>query len=65
LWTAPDRHTEQDDVVIGRSRDGYVRSGIDWAWWQTYAAALAERFDKTPFMCEPCQQTCSLRDIDE
>jgi hypothetical protein len=40
LWTAPDGHTEQDDVVMVE----VVTDRFDRAWWQSYAAALAERF---------------------
>ena len=40
LWTAPDGHTEQDDVVMVE----VVTDTFDRAWWRTYAATLAERF---------------------
>ena len=40
LWTAPDGHTEQDDVVMVE----VVADTFDRAWWCTYAATLAERF---------------------
>ena len=40
LWTAPGGHTEQDDVVMVE----VVTETFDRAWWQTYAATLAERF---------------------
>ena len=40
LWTAPDGHTEQDDVVMVE----VVTDSFDRAWWRTYAATLAERF---------------------
>ena len=39
-WTAPDGHTEQDDVVMVE----VVTDVFDRAWWQTYATTLAERF---------------------
>ena len=39
-WTAPDGHTEQDDVVMVE----IVTDGFDRPWWRTYAATLAERF---------------------
>ena len=39
-WTAPDGHTEQDDVVMVE----VVTDTFDRTWWETYAAALAERF---------------------
>jgi hypothetical protein len=40
FWTAPDGHTEQDDVVMVE----VVTDTFDRAWWGTYAATLAERF---------------------
>jgi hypothetical protein len=40
LWTAPDGHTEQDDVVMVE----VVTDAFDRAWWRTYAATLAARF---------------------
>ena len=40
LWTAPDGHTEQDDVVMVE----VVTDSFDRGWWRTYAATLAERF---------------------
>jgi hypothetical protein len=40
LWTAPDGHTEQDDVVMVE----VVTDTFDRAWWRTYAVTLAERF---------------------
>ena len=40
LWTAPDGHTEQDDVVMVE----VVTDAFDRAWWRAYAATLAERF---------------------
>ena len=40
LWTAPDGHTEQDDVVMVE----VVTDTFDRAWWRTYAATLAKRF---------------------
>jgi hypothetical protein len=41
-WTAPDGHAEQDDVVMIE----VVTNVFDRAWWQSYAARLAERFDQ-------------------
>jgi hypothetical protein len=41
-WTAPDGHTEQDDVVMVE----IVTEAFDRAWWRTYAATLATRFDQ-------------------
>ena len=40
LWTAPDGHTEQDEVVMVE----VVTDTFDRAWWRIYAATLAERF---------------------
>jgi hypothetical protein len=40
LWTAPDGHTEQDDVVMVE----VVTDTFDRTWWRAYAATLAERF---------------------
>jgi hypothetical protein len=40
LWTAPDGHTEADDVVIVE----VVTDTFDRAWWRTYSATLAQRF---------------------
>ena len=40
LWTAPDGHTEQDEVVMVE----VVTDTFDRAWWRAYAATLAERF---------------------
>jgi hypothetical protein len=39
-WTAPDGHTEQDDVVMVE----VVTDSLDRAWWRTYVATLADRF---------------------
>ena len=39
-WTAPDGHTEQDDVVMVE----VVTDSFDRGWWRTYAATLAKRF---------------------
>ena len=40
LWTAPDGHTEADDVVMVE----VVTDTFDRAWWRTYGATLATRF---------------------
>ena len=40
LWTAPDGHTEADDVVMVE----VVTDSFDRAWWRDYATALARRF---------------------
>jgi hypothetical protein len=41
-WTGPDGHTEEDDVVMVE----IVTEIFDRAWWRTYAATLAARFDQ-------------------
>jgi hypothetical protein len=40
LWTAPDGHTEADDVVMVE----VVTDTFDRAWWRGYSATLAQRF---------------------
>ena len=40
IRTAPDGHTEQDDVVMVE----VVTDRVDRPWWRAYAATLAERF---------------------
>ena len=40
LWTAPDGHIEQDDVVMVE----VVTEAFDRAWWRTYTSTLAHRF---------------------
>ena len=40
LWTAPDGHTEADDVVMVE----VVTDTFDRAWWRTFSATLAQRF---------------------
>ena len=40
LWTAPDGHMEQDEVVMVE----VVTDAFDRAWWRAYAATLAKRF---------------------
>jgi hypothetical protein len=39
-WTAPDGHTEQDDVVMVE----VVTEQFDRPWWSAYADTLAQRF---------------------
>ena len=39
-WTAPDGHTEQDDVVMVE----VLTDAFDRAWWRAYAVKLAQRF---------------------
>ena len=50
LWTAPDGHTEQDDVVMVE----VVTDTFDRAWWRSYAATLAQRF---------CQDSIHVRAV--
>jgi hypothetical protein len=40
LWTAPDGHTERDDVVLVE----IVTDRFDREWWHAYRKTLAERF---------------------
>ena len=40
IWTAPDGHTERDDVVMVE----VVTDHFDRPWWRAYARTLAERF---------------------
>jgi hypothetical protein len=40
LWTAPDGHAEQDDVVMVE----VVAGDFDRRWWTSYEARLAGRF---------------------
>ena len=40
IWTAPDGHTEHDDVVMVE----VVTGSFDRPWWRGYAATLARRF---------------------
>lgn len=42
LWTAPDGHTEADDVVMVE----VVADGFDRAWWRAYSDTLAKRFSQ-------------------
>jgi len=40
LWTAPDGHTEADEVVMVE----VVTRTFDRPWWRAYAGTLARRF---------------------
>jgi hypothetical protein len=40
IWTAPDGHSEQDDVVMVE----VVTERFDRDWWRTYSTLLAKRF---------------------
>jgi hypothetical protein len=42
VWTAPDGHPEQDDVVMLE----IVTDRFDRAWWRTYTDTLARRFEQ-------------------
>jgi hypothetical protein len=42
LWTAPDGHTEADDVGMVE----VVTDSFDREWWRTYANLLAWRFNQ-------------------
>lgn len=42
LWTAPDGHTEADDVVMVE----IVTETFDREWWRTYSTLLAQRFSQ-------------------
>ena len=42
LWTAPDGHREEDDVVMVE----VVTRTFDRDWWRAYAVTLAKRFDQ-------------------
>ena len=54
LWTAPDGHTEQDNVVMVE----VVTHRFDRAWWRTYAATLVTRFDQRVSTCAPRLWRC-------
>ena len=40
IWTAPDGHTEQDDVVMVE----IVTDHFDREWWRAYSIVLSKRF---------------------
>lgn len=40
IWTAPDGHTEQDDVVMVE----IVTHHFDREWWRGYSTVLSKRF---------------------
>jgi hypothetical protein len=40
MWTAPDGHTEQDEVVMVE----VVTDRFDGPWWRGYVSTLATRF---------------------
>ena len=61
LWTAPDGHTEQDDVIMVE----VVTATFDRAWWQTYAATLAERFGQETIHVRAVPVDMLDEDIDE
>jgi len=49
LWTAPDGHTEADDVVMVE----VVTETFDRGWWRTYAAKLAPTLPGTNLAASP------------
>ena len=42
LWTAPDGHREEDDVVMVE----VVTRTFEREWWRAYAVTLAKRFQQ-------------------
>lgn len=42
VWTAPEGHSEQDDVVMVE----VITESFDRPWWRAYTARLAERFQQ-------------------
>jgi hypothetical protein len=42
VWTSPEGRMETDDVVMVE----VVTNEFDRAWWRSYAATLARRFDQ-------------------
>jgi hypothetical protein len=40
IWTAPDGHSEQDDVVMVE----VVTDRFDREWWRAYSTVLCKRF---------------------
>jgi hypothetical protein len=40
IWTAPDGHSEQDDVVMVE----VVTDCFDREWWRAYSTVLSKRF---------------------
>jgi hypothetical protein len=40
IWTAPDGHAEQDDVVMVE----VVTDRFDREWWRAYSTVLSKRF---------------------
>ena len=40
MWTAPDGHTAEDEVMMVE----VVTESFDRHWWRSYAAKLAKRF---------------------
>ena len=50
VWTAPDGHTEHDEVVMFE----VVTDTFDRTWWRTYAATLARRFRQQSIHVRAC-----------
>jgi len=61
LWTAPDGHTEQDDVIMVE----VVTDAFDRAWWRAYAVTLAERFGQEAIHLRAVPVDMLDEDIDE
>jgi short-subunit dehydrogenase len=61
LWTAPDGHTEADDVVMVE----VVTDTFDPAWWRTYSATLAHRFAQDTIHVRALPSRCPTRGRDE
>jgi hypothetical protein len=59
LWTAPDGHTEADDVVMVE----VVTETFDRGWWRTYAATLAQRFQQKTIHVRACGNAGRGRDM--
>jgi hypothetical protein len=57
LWTAPDGHTEADDVVMVE----VVTETFDRGWWRTYATTLATGSTRKRFMSGRCPWNCRTR----
>ena len=57
-WTAPDGHTQQDDVVMVE----VVTDTFDRGWWRRYAVTLAERFRQEHSSARPARRTAGPED---
>ncbi len=61
LWTAPDGHREQDNVIMVE----VVADRFDRTWWRTYTATLAERFRQESIHVRAMTVDMLDEDIDE